>query len=118
MQDLARMQTEPSLLELLIQLESQMRLAGIWSSSVPSEEALASREPFACDQMSFPEWLQHIFLPKMMHILEHQQPLPESCDISPMAEHYFSQQGMLGSDNVIKTIEAIQTIDRMISVRP
>ncbi|GAA5219168.1 YqcC family protein [Corallincola platygyrae] len=69
------------------EIAHQLRDANLWSSEAPSEAALQSSQPFCCDSMPFEQWLQFVFLPKMNHIIEQEQPLPVRCDIAPMAEH-------------------------------
>jgi uncharacterized protein YqcC (DUF446 family) len=36
--------------------------------------------------MTFQEWLQFVFLPRMYLLLEQELPLPEACNITAMAE--------------------------------
>ena len=95
----------------LVKLEVELRRLGYWSASIPSPQALASQEPFACDCMSFPEWLQFIFIDKITEILTNAEKLPENCDISPMAEHYFSMEGIDAST----LITNIRRIDQKIT---
>lgn len=76
--------------EALMDLEKELRCLGLWSSEPPSAEALASQQPFAIDTLSFPQWLQFIFLPRMYYLLENGHQLPGNCGIAPMAEQYFS----------------------------
>lgn len=76
--------------EVLIDIEKELRELRLWDSEMISEEALASDQPFAVDTMTFPQWLQFIFLPRMYFIIEQQLQLPGNCGISPMAEEYFS----------------------------
>lgn len=76
--------------EVLIDIEKELRELRLWDSEMISEEALASEQPFAVDTMTFPQWLQFIFLPRMYFIVEQQLQLPGNCGISPMAEEYFS----------------------------
>ncbi len=76
--------------EVLIDIEKELRELRLWDSEMISEEALASEQPFAVDTMTFPQWLQFIFLPRMYFIIEQQLQLPGNCGISPMAEEYFS----------------------------
>lgn len=75
---------------LLDELETQLKHANAWSEEPPSEQAMASIAPFACDQMSFDAWLQFIFLPKMRHLIKTHQPLPSSMALLPMAEQVWS----------------------------
>lgn len=70
----------------LLLIERELRVQGWWSDEVPSAEALASTVPFAVDSMSFEQWLQWIFLPRMKEILERGLALPNASGILVMAE--------------------------------
>jgi len=76
--------------EVLMDIEKELRYLQLWDDAMISEEALASEQPFAVDTMTFPQWLQFIFLPRMYFMLEQQLQLPDNCGIAPMAEQYFS----------------------------
>ena len=76
--------------ETLIDIEQELRVLQLWELELLSEAALASTQPFAVDTMTFPQWLQFIFLPRMAFLVEQQHPLPGNCGIAPMAEQYFS----------------------------
>lgn len=72
--------------EHLLLIERELRVQGWWSDEAPSAEALASSVPFAVDSMSFDQWLQWIFLPRMKEILEKGLALPSASGILVMAE--------------------------------
>ena len=74
---------------LLIDLEYELRVMQLWEDASPSQQALASVEPFCIDTLTFPQWLQWVFLPRMHELVDTQGPLPEKCEIAPMAEEYF-----------------------------
>jgi uncharacterized protein YqcC (DUF446 family) len=74
---------------LLIDIEAQLRQLDLWEDTSPAPEALASREPFAVDMLSFSQWLQFIFLPTLYGLLAEQQDLPTECAVAPMAQEYF-----------------------------
>lgn len=76
--------------EVLIDIEKELRELQLWDDVMISDEALMSEQPFAIDTMTFPQWLQFIFLPRMYFIIEQQLQLPANCGIAPMAEQYFS----------------------------
>ncbi|MGS0681182.1 YqcC family protein [Shewanella sp. 125m-7] len=78
--------------EKLIALEAELAKQGLLVVNPPSEEAMASTTPFACDVMAFEQWLQFIFIPKMHYLLEHNIPLPTAIAIAPMAEHVWASQ--------------------------
>ncbi|MEE3509489.1 MULTISPECIES: YqcC family protein [unclassified Pseudomonas] len=84
----------PRIAEQLLLIERELRVLGWWSDLPPSEQALASREPFSVDTLEFDQWLQWIFLPRMKVILEQDLPLPNASGILEMAEMvYASRQG-------------------------
>lgn len=76
--------------EVLIDIEKELRYLQLWNNEMISEDALASEQPFAIDTMTFPQWLQFIFLPRMYFMIEQRMQLPDNCSIATMAEEYFS----------------------------
>tara|TARA_Y100000815_G_C13155594_1_gene429670 strand:- start:132 stop:464 length:333 start_codon:yes stop_codon:yes gene_type:complete len=101
----------PALADQLLLIERELRLLGVWASSPPAPEALASQEPFCVDTLAFDQWLQWIFLPRMKHILEHGQPLPAVSGILAMAEMVYQDQ----PQRVGGLFEALETFDLLIS---
>lgn len=79
-----------AVVSILMDIEQELRQLQLWEFEMISEEALASTEPFALDTMSFPQWLQFVFLPRLYFMVEQQQELPMHCSVAPMAEEYFS----------------------------
>ncbi|MEN5240292.1 MULTISPECIES: YqcC family protein [Pseudomonas] len=73
----------------LLLIEQELKVQGWWSADTPSDKMLASTVPFAVDSMSFEQWLQWIFLPRMKLILEHGLALPNASGILVMAETVF-----------------------------
>ena len=80
------------LANLLFELENELRESQLWAEQSPAPEALLSTEPFSIDLLTFTEWLQFIFLPKMYATIEASEDLPQSCSIAPMAEQFFSAE--------------------------
>ena len=85
------------LANLLFDLEKELRESKLWAEQSPAPEALLSTEPFSIDLLTFTEWLQFIFLPKMYATIEASEDLPQSCSIAPMAEQFFSAEGLSGT---------------------
>ena len=81
------------LASLLIDIECELRRAGLWGDVAPGPEALASTEPFCVDTMGFQDWLQFVFLPRMHALIEAQAVLPSQCDIATMAETVWTADG-------------------------
>lgn len=82
------------LTEQLLQLETELKSLGCWQSEPLPPEAYESTEPFCIDRMSFVQWLQFVFLPRMRALLDGGHPLPTQMQITPLAEVYFSQAGL------------------------
>ncbi|HCV78534.1 MULTISPECIES: YqcC family protein [Pseudomonadaceae] len=100
----------PALADQLLQIERELRLLGWWSAQAPSAEALASQEPFCVDTLSFAQWLQWIFVPRMKLIIESDAALPARSGIRPMAEMVY--QGNL--DPVLPLLASLAEFDRII----
>jgi|TARA_R110002095_G_scaffold118554_1_gene103293 uncharacterized protein YqcC (DUF446 family) len=77
------------LADVLLALEVELRRQQLWAMERPNDELLNSIQPFCVDTLSFQQWLQFIFLPRMKDIIESGQQLPSCCDIAPMAAESF-----------------------------
>lgn len=97
---------------VLIDIEAQLRQLGLWDKVSPGAAALASREPFCVDTLTFPQWLQFIFLPTLYRMLEAGEALPERSGIAPMAEEYFRGRGLRSVD----LEAALRCIDELLTV--
>lgn len=80
------------LADQLLLIERELRVLGWWDDQAPSAEALASQEPFSVDTLSFEQWLQWIFLPRMKVLLESSSPLPTASSIQNMAQMVYREQ--------------------------
>lgn len=101
-------------LSLLQSLEREMRCLDLWSEDAPSDQRLASRMPFCYDTLSFPEWLQWVFIPKLQVIVRSRRTLPHKCDIAPFAEEWFRVQHLQQEARRLQSI--IRELDRLLSV--
>ncbi|MEZ9155490.1 YqcC family protein [Vibrio sp. F13] len=93
---------------LLQQLEQQMRQCSLWSTLPPSDEALASVEPFGIDSLQPEEWLQWIFIVKINAMMDAQMSLPKGFAIHP----YFGEVWKNKADKV-ELLVTIQSIDEV-----
>jgi len=98
------------LADILLLLETEMRREGLWESRTPSDEALSSVIPFAHDTLEFTQWLQWIFIPKNIEILESGKPLPGASDIAPLAEYRFEEI----KENTGQMLALIKQFDELI----
>ena len=93
-------------------LQLELQTIGLWSDVAPSEKALLSTEPFCCDLMSFAEWLQWIFIPRLSYLAENKGQLPQKSGVYPMAEVAFKDlQG-----NVKGLFGSIERMDTLLTV--
>lgn len=67
-------------------LEEAMRRAGWWQKTPPSAEKLASTEPFCIDTLTFSEWLQWVYTPKIHAMMNQSGQLPSVSGLTPIAE--------------------------------
>ncbi|WP_397449855.1 YqcC family protein [Pseudomonas sp. NA-150] len=95
----------------LLLIERELRRLGWWSDSPPSEQALASHEPFCVDTLEFEQWLQWIFLPRMKAILEQDLPLPNASGILEMAEMVYATR----QSEVLALQQLLAEFDRLIT---
>lgn len=74
----------------------------------PSAEAMSSTAPFACDSMTFEQWLMFIFIPTMTEILDRRMALPANMALTPMAEE--SLDNTPHSQVLISILERIDVV--------
>lgn len=77
--------------DLLQSLERVLQHSNHWSSALPPKEALLSQLPFACDVLTFEQWLQFILIPKLRLLIKNNQVLPGKMQLLPMGELSFTQ---------------------------
>ncbi|MFC0308384.1 YqcC family protein [Gallibacterium trehalosifermentans] len=80
------MQKTTLLVDYLNELQQMMQQYELWQQQPPSEAAFTSQQPFAVDTMEATEWLQWIFIPRMLALIEANAPLPTAIAISPYLE--------------------------------
>jgi len=87
------MNREAAIADTVMLIEAELRQLELWETEPPSEVALASPHPFCFDTLKLHQWLQWIFIPKMLNLLAAGDSLPEHSDIFPLAEEYFAPFG-------------------------
>lgn len=99
----------PELADVLLLIERELRVAGLWADVAPSAQALASSAPFCVDTLPFEQWLQWVLLPRMKQIVEQEWPLPTVSGLGPMAEVAYAGRPLAG------LIEALERFDQLLS---
>ena len=77
---------------LLIEIELALKKSELWSNELPDESTLNSSEPFCIDTMTGPQWLQWIFIPRMIQLLDNNLPLPTQFAIAPYFEESLPEE--------------------------
>ncbi|WP_462379468.1 YqcC family protein [Pseudomonas sp. Marseille-QA0892] len=98
----------------LLLIELELRQLGWWELEAPSEEALSSVEPFCVDTLSFAQWLQWIFLPRMKTLIERGEALPAASGIRVMAEVVYRETPV----QVRSLVDTLGRFDKLIAGRP
>jgi len=98
-------------LVLLSRLAAELKLQQLWQDAGVPAEALASQQPFCCDTLTFEQWLQFVFIPKLGQMAEHDLPLPTNMALCPMAEEAFKSKG----ESVAELINIIGDLDELLS---
>lgn len=75
---------------LLKHIETELKILNLWSVQPPAATAFESSAPFCCDLMPLQQWLQFVFIPRMMALVEGGLPLPAAIAVCPMAEEAFA----------------------------
>lgn len=101
-----------ALADALLMLESELRSLGLWSSVSPEAADLRSAAPFYVDTLDFEQWLQWVFIPRMVAIVNQQDSLQADCNIRPMAEEAFRHLGR----RQLGLLSAIGEVDRLASL--
>ncbi len=99
--------------DVLLEVEALLRISGKWDAYRPSTDALLSSEPFCIDTLSFEQWLQWVFLPRMKQILEYQKPLPAKSSIFVYAQQQLRKQELPAG----KLLSLIKRFDDLILIQ-
>ena len=99
---------------LLKELELTLQRLSLWQDEAPSDESLASTQPFALDTLEFHQWLQFIFLERMRFMIAAGHPLPTTVAIYPMATEVYKQR----TAECHGLLAAIAQLDEVITGQP
>ncbi|MDO4776966.1 MAG: YqcC family protein [Cardiobacteriaceae bacterium] len=95
-------------------LEAEMRGVGWWQQVSPAPEALASVEPFCVDCLTFSEWLQWVYIPKMHAYMNQHGRLPAASGLVPIAEEAWkgSAEDTRRLHEIVALLDALVAGDR------
>ncbi|MGB3597993.1 MAG: YqcC family protein [Pseudomonas neustonica] len=90
-------------------LEAELLALGLWGNVRPHDSRLNSAVPFALDTLSFEEWLQWVFLPRMAAYVASRSRPSTACHLQPMGEEAFACLGR----RKLGLLMALGEVDRM-----
>ena len=70
------------------EIEAEMRSIGFWQTTPPRPEQLHFKQAFAMDTMTFAQWLQFIFLPRVREAIASNE-FPSSSSVGAQAVREF-----------------------------
>ncbi|TLU67547.1 YqcC family protein [Thalassotalea litorea] len=105
------MNKNQQLANLLSRLQNELQALSLWQQNALNPELLLSTQPFCVDTLTFEQWLQFVFIPKISQMLAENQPLPNQISLCPMAEESFKRYG----DDISVLINLIADIDELLS---
>jgi uncharacterized protein YqcC (DUF446 family) len=105
---------ERALIAVVDGLEAELRRVRLWEHEPPSQELLASREPFCVDTLALSQWLQWLLIPRMRRIFAGDGDLPTRSAIHPYAEDCFEH--LDDPSNLLLLIERFDELIRDESV--
>lgn len=97
------------LVSCLSDIEKELRCLNQWQINAPSVEALASKQPFCIDTLSFTQWVQFVFMPLINELIDKRKLLPMKSEISPMAQEYCKAEALKGA-TLIALFEQLDTL--------
>jgi len=96
---------------LVDELERVLKRLDYWEPGPTQAVLRESIQPFSFDTLSFPQWLQWQFIPRMRSVLRGGAPLPGASAIYPYAE--VCLEG--ASTDVSELLELIERVDSAIT---
>ena len=99
--------------DVLLEVEAILRTNGKWDETSPSNDELASEQPFCMDTLAFEQWLQWVLLPRMKITLEEMKPLPAKSSIFVCAKERLKKNDPSRG----RLLKLIKTFDELIKTQ-
>jgi uncharacterized protein YqcC (DUF446 family) len=102
--DLTRAQAQG----MIAEIEAEMKRIGYWSPEAPPPEAYSFQKAFAMDTMSFSEWLQFVFIPRVHQVIDEKAPFPQNSMVGAQAIREYD-----GNDTADHLVDLLLSFDRL-----
>lgn len=84
-----------------------MKAAGMWSDEPLPPDAEPFHEAFAADTMSFTQWLQFVFVPRVRALVNQGGPFPRSSSVAVRAVKELDGQGFAELETRLREFDAL-----------
>jgi uncharacterized protein YqcC (DUF446 family) len=93
------------------EITSEMKRIGIWRSDELPPEKLQIEKAFGADKMSFAQWLQFIFVPRVSQIIREKDEFPAESHVHDQAFKEWRMWGDLpDSDRLLELLKEFDTL--------
>jgi len=75
--------------QMIADIEAEMKKINLWQDEDLPPEKFEFRQAFAMDTMTFDQWLQFIFIPRVHDILDNNGSFPKSSSVAAQAVREF-----------------------------
>ena len=96
---------------LLDNIEQELRRQNVWMVMPPSPEVMSSTTPFCMDTMTFSQWLQWVFVPRVRAIMDQGGNLPKGANIKPYAEEAIQVEKL----EAVRLLALMEQLDRIMN---
>jgi uncharacterized protein YqcC (DUF446 family) len=88
-------------------IETEMRRIGLWQNQPLRPEQMRFKQAFAMDTMTFPQWLQFIFLPRVREAVASNS-FPQSSSVGAQAVREFD--GFTEADRLVTLLSEFDAL--------
>jgi len=74
-------------------IEAEMKRIGYWQDTPPPPENLVITQAFGADKLSFEQWLQFIFVPRVREIIQERGEFPRNSQVADKAYREWKMWG-------------------------
>jgi uncharacterized protein YqcC (DUF446 family) len=96
--------------EKLAEIETEMRRVGLWQDEPLPKEAYGYTLAFARDTMAFHQWLQFVFIPQVIEMVENYAELPKKSEVAITASQAFA-----GWEKGDRLVELLRQFDELLA---
>jgi uncharacterized protein YqcC (DUF446 family) len=93
---------------MLEKIEAEMRKIGFWQSTPLEPAQYQFREAFAADTMSYGQWLQFVFIPRVRGIIDEHGEFPAQSMVGVQAMREFD--GLQEADQLVHLLHAFDAL--------